>query len=100
MSDDELQRQIQAESEAEEKKFKYASDLADKMKDLTIPISKKVGNTGQLFGSVDKKHILESLKSKLSFEQDKSVVITSVKSGDEEVEEIRRAGISAPIMSL
>jgi large subunit ribosomal protein L9 len=108
MTDDEIQKESAEKKENAKQKLEAVQALASKIDtmkgaDKAITVSKKVGSNGQLFGSVNAKSILETLKKSANDKMldEKGVGVTSITiveltdSSDDtgKVDEIRRAGL-------
>ena len=58
-------------AEDEEEEIKALKELAQKLDKLKVTITKKLGNTGHLFGAVTKDEIVSALKDQHNIEIDK-----------------------------
>ena len=56
---------------AEENAKKEAQKLAERLKDITVELSLKVGKDGKTFGSISPKQVEEEMKAKYGIEIDK-----------------------------
>ena len=66
--------------------LKEATELAEKMKKITVKIYVKAGENGKLFGAVTAKEISEALKSDFNINIDKKKILLS--------ESIKNAGVT------
>ena len=118
ISEEAIERETKEKLEKEAARYAFAKELSTQVQELNgstrVKIPRKVGGSGQLFGSVTKKIVLEAIRQsvKLKLPDDDKIVsvvaITAAKTSDEvegivfdeEVEEIRRAGIYQATVQL
>lgn len=99
------------EKEKLDKALQLACEIEDCVSNSRIKVPRKVGASGQLFGSVAKKTVLEILKQQFKLPDDEKVVgVALIKVGStntdgdvifsEEIDEIRRAGVFQSTVQL
>ena len=66
-----LENQKEDARKAEEKACQDAKDLAERLKDITLEFSAKVGKDSKLFGSISLKQVEEEMKAKHNIVIDK-----------------------------
>ncbi len=79
----------EAEAQKKDREIAQAKELAKKIKDITIILKVKAGESGKLFGSITSKDVAEALKTqqKLDIDKKKLVMPDSLKAvGTFEVE--------------
>ncbi len=79
----------EAEAQKKDREIAQAKELAKKIKDITVTLKVKAGESGKLFGSITSKDVAEALKTqqKLDIDKKKLVMPDSLKAvGTFEVE--------------
>lgn len=72
-----LQEQKAQDKANEEQKEKEANELKDKLEQICLEFTTKVGKDGRTFGSVSSKHVMEELYKKHAISLDKRKLIDS-----------------------
>ena len=88
----------EAEAHKKEKEVAQAKELANKVKNITVTLKVKAGESGKLFGSITSKDVAENLKSqhKLDIDKKQLVMPDAIKAiGTFEVEAKLYPGISS-----
>lgn len=71
-----LEKQNEDARIAKENAKKAAQELAEKLKDIVLEFTLKVGDNGRVFGSISYKQVEEQLKNKFNITVDKRKIIT------------------------
>lgn len=71
-----LEKQNEDARIAKENAKKAAQELAEKLKDIVLEFTLKVGDNGRVFGSISYKQVEEQLKNKFNIAVDKRKIIT------------------------
>lgn len=65
----------EAEAQKKEKEIAQAKELANKIRDITVTLKVKAGESGKLFGSITGKDVAEALKSQHKLDIDKKQLV-------------------------
>lgn len=65
----------EAEAQKKEKEIAQAKELANKLKDITVTLKAKAGESGKLFGSITAKDVADALKSQHKLDIDKKQLV-------------------------
>jgi large subunit ribosomal protein L9 len=65
----------EAEAHKKEKEIAQAKELANKLKNITVTLKVKAGESGKLFGSITSKDVAETLKTQHKFDIDKKKLV-------------------------
>lgn len=65
----------EAEAHKKEREIAQAKELAKKIKEITVTLKVKAGETGKLFGSITSKDVAEALKSQHKLDIDKKKLV-------------------------
>lgn len=112
LTDDQIAKEIKEKSESDAKLLVFCNSVSEKVEQLKddkkLTITKKSGGTGQLFGTITKKNVIEILlKLSIGVEkiEEKSVSISSIKLVEgpekkEDLDEIRKVGLYKMLVQL